>query len=293
MKDCIQRATTSEIRAFAAITTNLTEVARNKHNCFPVATAALGRTLTAAVLLAATLKTKEAITLKILGDGPVGDIVADAYANGQVRGYIQNGAVDLPLKNGKLDVAQAVGQGQISLTRFTTLKHPFTGTSKLVSGEIAEDVTHYLAVSEQTPSCVALGVLVNPDETVAAAGGFLVEALPNASEETISLLEKNVASINSVSELINTGLSTKDILDLVLKGFEINYHPETDTFFKCQCSRERILEMLISLGKQEVEEMIKDGQAEIICHFCNEKYNVSKEDLQEILNIILTKQVET
>ena len=282
MKDCIQRATTSEIRAFAAITTNLSEEARIKHNCLPVATAALGRTLTAAVLLAATLKTKEAVTLKILGDGPVGDVVADAYATGQVRGYIQNGLVDLPLRDGNLDVAGAVGQGQIALTRFTNLKHPFTGTSKLVSGEIAEDVTHYLAVSEQTPSCVALGVLVNTDFTVSVAGGFLVEALPNASEETISQLEKNVASICPISELIKNNYSTKNILDLILKGFEINYHPETDAFFKCQCSEERIFEMLISLGEKELEEMILEGQAEVVCHFCNEKYHISKEILQKI-----------
>ena len=281
--DHLIRATAQGIRAFAAVTTDLVEEARVRHNCYPVTAAALGRVMTGSLLLAANLKTEESLTVRFSGDGPAGDIVADAYADGTVRGYVKNPLVDLPLLNNKLDVGGAVGKGQVYVTRFTGLKQPFTGSTELVSGEIAEDLTSYLVKSEQTPSSVALGVLVQPDMKVSAAGGFLVQALPNVPEELLDILEKNLAELPPVSQMIQDGYDAKKIIQAVFAGLHINLYDEVPLEFKCQCSRERVQNMLISLGKEELTSLAEEGQAEIVCHFCMEKYHFQKAELKELL----------
>lgn len=289
MHDQLIRATAPGIRGFAAITTNLTEEARRRHDCFPVAAAALGRTMTGAVLMAANLKTAESLTVRISGDGPLKEIVADAYPDGSVRGYVRNPSVDLPLNNGKLAVGQAVGKGHIYVTRFVGLKQPFTGSAELVSGEIAEDITQYLTVSEQTPSSVALGVLIAPDTTVAAAGGFFIQALPGAEEEVLIKVEDNLRHIPPVSQMVYNGQDAKSILETVFAGLPTTIYPGTDLSFHCQCSRERVENMLVSLGAEELKQMIADGEAEVCCHFCSEKYRFDDQELTEILRGIETK----
>ena len=194
-------AVAEDVRVYAAVTTNLVNEASQRHGCGALASAALGRTMTGALLLAATLKEKECITVKFQGDGPLGSITADASAEGAVRGYVAHPEVELPLTNGKLSVGQGVGRGILSVTRFTGLREPFTGSCEIYSGEIAEDLTQYLFQSEQTPSSVGLGVLVEKDGSVRAAGGFIIQPLPNASEETLSRLEKNLSELRAVSAL--------------------------------------------------------------------------------------------
>ncbi len=289
MHDHLIRATAPGIRAFAAVTTTLVEEARRRHECFPVATAALGRTMTGALLMAANLKTAESLTVRISGDGPLGEIVADATPDGSVRGYVRNPFVDLPLHNGKLDVGQAVGGGHIHITRFVGLKQPFTGSAALVSGEIAEDITHYLTVSEQTPSSVALGVLIAPDTTTLAAGGFFIQALPDAEEDALIRIETNLRQIPSVSHMIHSGQDAKGILETVFSGLPTTFYDVLDLRFNCQCSRERVQNMLISLGADELKAMTAEGEAEICCHFCNEKYQFNATELAAILELLETR----
>ena len=284
MKNHLVKATANGIRIFAAVTTQLVDEASKRHSCYPLATAALGRAMTGALLLAANLKTKECITLKIQGDGPLGKIVADANADGIVRGYVDYPQVDLPLKDGKLDVGAGVGNGTIAVTRFTGLKQPFTGSAELVSGEIAEDITQYLMVSEQTPSSVGLGVLVSPDLNVLASGGFFIQALPNIEPEVIDQLENNLSQIEPVSKMIRDGMNAKEIINAIFKEMKVEFHTETELQFGCQCSRDKIEDVLISLGRQERESLIADGKAEVSCHFCGEKYQFSKADLEVVLN---------
>lgn len=291
MEDHIIKATTTGgVRAFAIVTTNLVEEARQRHDCYPVAIAGLGRTMTAALLLAANLKTDESITVRIAGNGPLGEIIADAHASGIVRGFVKNPHVDLPLRGIKLDVGTAVGSGQIYVTRFTNMKQPFTGSAELVSGEIAEDVTQYLFVSEQTPSSVALGVLVEPDLTVGAAGGFIIQALPNADDEVLRQIEKNIASLPPVSQLVSEGKDATGIINMIFAQLPVTLYDKTPVQFKCPCSHERIQDVLVSLGIEEINDIIvTDGQAEICCHFCGEKYQFDKKDLEEVILLITEK----
>lgn len=286
MHDHLIRATAPGIRAFAAVTTNLVEEARRRHDCFPIAAAALGRTMTGALLLAANLKTQESLTIRISGDGPLKEIVADASPDGSVRGYVRNPFVDLPLKQGKWDVGQAVGSGYIHVTRFVGLKQPFTGSAALVSGEIAEDITQYLTVSEQTPSSVALGVLIAPDATVAAAGGFFIQALPGAEEDALIKLEDNLRQLPPTSQMVSEGKDAKGILEAVFAGLPTNFYTPMNLRFNCQCSRERVENMLVSLGTAEIKEMVAEGQAEVCCHFCAEKYQFNVQELKDILQHI-------
>jgi len=283
MEDHLIRAVAPGIRAFAAVTTNLVEEARRRHDCYPVATAALGRTMTAALLLAANLKNDESITIRVAGDGPLGQIIADSSANGTVRGYVHHPHVDLPLNNGKLNVGQAVGKGEIYVTRFTGLKQPFTGSAALVSGEIAEDVTNYLFVSEQTPSSVALGVLVDPSLAVLAAGGFMIQAMPDAEDGLLAKLEANLANLPPVTTLLTQGLDAAGILKRVFEGMELKFYEPMPVSFACRCSRQRVVDMLVSLGAEEVANMLAEGKAEVRCNFCNESYEFSAEELNEIL----------
>jgi molecular chaperone Hsp33 len=285
MEDHLITATAGNgIRIYAAVTTNLVDEARRRHGCFPVASAALGRTLTAALLLAANLKTAELLTVRIAGDGPLGEIIADTTAQGTVRGMVGEPQLDLPLNAvGKLDVGRAVGQGNLSVTRFTNMKHPFTGTCALVSGEIAEDITQYLSVSEQTPSSVGLGVLVEPDYSVSAAGGFILQVLPDADSADIDRVEANLAQITSPSALIFDNQSAKMLIEAACKGLEIRYLDRQLLRFQCTCSREKVEKALISLGVTELSELVEVGQAELVCHYCREKHQFSRADLVQLL----------
>jgi molecular chaperone Hsp33 len=283
MQDYLVRGTAEGFRAFTAITTNLTDEARRRHDCFPVASAALGRTMTAAILLAADLKTEESVTIRITGSGPLQEIIADARAGGKVRGYVKNPRVDLPLKGIKLDVGTAVGKGHVYVTRFTGLKQPFTGSTALVSGEIAEDITNYLLVSEQTPSSVSLGVLVEPDMSVSAAGGFMVQALPGADKRALDIVEKNISVMPPVSHMIKDGTSAHDMMNLIFAGLAKTVYEPMELRFHCPCSRERVSNMLISLGREELSDMAAEGRAEVCCHFCGKKYNFTRTDLEGLL----------
>ncbi|MDR7865640.1 MAG: Hsp33 family molecular chaperone HslO [Sporomusaceae bacterium] len=283
MTDHLVKATVPGVRAFAAVTTELAEEARRRHDCFPVAAAALGRTMTAALLLAANLKTDEYLTIRIAGDGPLGGVIADAHALGTVRGYVQNPHVELPVVGRKLPVGQAVGQGHIHVTRFTGMKQPFTGTAELVSGEIGDDVANYLLVSEQTPSTVALGVLINTDYSVGAAGGIIVQALPGAEDEVLAKVEANLTALPPVSELVRGGADAASMLLKVFAGLEATVFESARLAFSCQCSTERVEAMLVSLGREELADMAREGKAEVRCHFCGEKYDVAGERLNELL----------
>lgn len=284
MKDHLVKATADGVRIFAAVTTNLVGEAVKRHDCYPTAAAALGRTMTGALLFAANLKNDEAVTITIQGDGPLGKIVADAVPEGYTRGYVDNPHVDIPLNGkGKIDVASGVGRnGLVTVTRFTGLKQNITGSAELVTGEIAEDLTNYLYVSEQTPSSIGLGVLVDTDLTVKAAGGFFVQPLPNASDEVLDKLEANLKNINSVTDLVASNLDANKIIAKVCAGLNIKYLKTTYLKFRCHCNRERIEDMLMSLGEDDLQSLIDDGQAEVSCQFCGEKYQFTAEELKSL-----------
>ena len=286
MQDHLVKAISDGVRVYAAVTTNLVNEAIERHNCYPVASAALGRTMTGALLLAANLKNKECLTIKFKGDGPLGSVVADATPEGFVRGYIEHPQVNLPLNaKGKLDVGGGVGAGIVSVTRFTGLKDPITGSCEIVTGEIAEDITNYLFISEQTPSSVGLGVLVGKDLKAIAAGGFIIQPLPDATDETITKLENNLKKIRPVSTMVHDGLDAKGIIAELLQGFKIEYLTTTDLAFKCQCSRSRIESMLMTLNEHDLQSLIDDGHAEVCCHFCGKKYQFSEEELTALLHV--------
>lgn len=287
MSDYLVKAITNGVRVYAAVTTDLVNEAIRRHDCYPVASAALGRTMTGALLMAANLKNNEAITVSFRGDGPLGTVTADASADGYVRGYVGDPHVDLPLNaQGKLDVGGGIGQGLVTITRFTGLREPVSGSCEIVTGEVAEDLTQYLYVSEQTPSCVGLGVLVGNDLKAIAAGGFIIQPMPDATDEVISKLEENLKNLRSVTSMIKDGLSPKEIVEKIMAGFEMEFLSTTELKFKCQCSRQRIEDMLIALNVHDLEELVADGKAEICCHFCGEKYNFNKEELEHILKIV-------
>lgn len=272
-----------KVRLFAALSTSLAEELRVRHDTLPTATAALGRAATAGAIMGAMLKGREKLTLQIKGDGPIGQIVVDANTEGEVRGYVDNPHVHLPLtKAGKLDVAGAVGRkGMIYVTKDLGLKEPYRGTSPIVSGELAEDFTYYLGTSEQTPSAVALGVLVNPDHSVRAAGGFIIQLLPGLGSEEIAVIERKLAVLDPVTTLIEQGTGVEDILH----GFfdSVRVFDRLPLQFRCTCSRDRVEKTLISLGKEEMEAMINEtGRAEVICHFCNELYMLEKPELEHL-----------
>ncbi len=286
MSDHIVRALAPGIRVVAAITTELCEAARQRHSCSPVATAALGRTMTAALLMSETIKGDECLTIRVSGDGPLGDVVADTPIRHGVRGYVRNPQVDLPpTDNGKLAVGDGVGKGMLHVTRFSPQRETFTGTVALISGEIAEDVTKYLLESEQTPSTVGLGVLVDPDGSVSGAAGFLVQAMPDVTEEVLSAIELNLSLVASPSQLANEGLSAAEIVQLLLVGIEsvTLFEPEP-ILFQCTCSREKVGSILTGLGQAELASMVEEGMAEIHCNFCNEAYQFDRCELEELQN---------
>lgn len=286
MSDKLVKAITKGVRVYAAVTTDLVNEAIRRHDCYPVAAAALGRTMTGALLLAANLKNKEALTVNIRGDGPLKNITADAVPEGFVRGYVANPHVELPLNDkGKLDVGGGVGQGLVTVTRFTGLREPMRGSSEIVTGEIAEDLTNYLYVSEQTPSSIGLGVLVDTDLSVKAAGGFIIQPMPDADEETIGRLEENLQKLRPVTTMIDEGKDAREIILEIMNGFEMEFLTTTDLAFRCQCSKERLEDVLLNLNHDDMESLIADGQAEVCCHFCGEKYHFTREELQHLLKL--------
>lgn len=287
MEDYIIRATAAgaQIRAFAATTRNLVEEARQRHNTSPVATAALGRLMTAGAMMGTTMKSeKDVMTLRIEGDGPIGGITVTSKANADVKGMVVNPMVLIHAKpNGKLDVSGAVGQGTLTVIKDIGLKDPYSGQIDLVSGEIAEDITYYYATSEQVPSIVALGVLMNKENTVRQAGGFMIQLMPFADEETIVFLENKLKTMKSVTTYLDADMSPEDILNHILGEVGVEILDKIPTRFHCDCSRERTEKLLISIGKAEIDDMIaKDEGAEIVCHFCNEHYHFTTEELKQI-----------
>lgn len=287
MNDYIVRATAAngQIRAFAATTRDLTEYARNAHNTSPVVTAALGRTMTAAVMMGTMMKgDRDLLTVKIQGDGPIGSITVTADSHCHVKGYAQNPTVLIPANAiGKLDVAGAIGKGVLSVIKDIGLKDPYVGQTDLISGEIAEDLTYYFAVSEQTPSSVGLGVLMNKDNTVAQAGGFIIQLMPFTSDEIIEKLEENIKNLPSVTTMLSEGKTPEQILETVLAGFDVTFHETVDAGFVCDCSAERVERSLCSLGDEDVADIIADGKPiEVKCQFCNKAYNYTVDELIEM-----------
>ena len=288
MSDYIIRATAAEgqIRAFAATTRELTEYARQAHNTSPVATAALGRLLTAGAMMGVMMKgANDLLTIKIEGDGPIGGLTVTADSKGDVKGYAYHPEVMLPPnEKGKLDVGGALGIGVLSVIKDIGLKEPYVGQTILVTSEIAEDLTYYFATSEQTPSSVALGVLMNKDNTVRQAGGFILQLLPGASEEVISTLETRLKEITSITSLLDAGNTPEMILEHILGDFGLEILDKMPAQFACNCSRERIEKALISIGKKELQEMINEGKTiEMNCHFCNKHYPVTVDELKGLL----------
>jgi molecular chaperone Hsp33 len=273
------------VRGFAALTTNLVQELQRRHVTFPVASAALGRTATMASLLSLTIKDKkERITLQVDGDGPLGKIVAETDGESIIRGYVDNPDVLIPLKpNGKLDVSGAVGKGSLYVTRDLGLGNPYQGASPIVSGELAEDFTYYFTSSEQTPSSVGLGVLVNRDK-ILTAGGYMIQLLPNAPETVIDQLEERIGTITSITDILAKGTTPEQLLQQIM-GADTRFLEKKETSFGCNCSRDKVKNMLISLGPEELKSIVEDvGEAEVVCHFCNEKYQFYKEELLEIIS---------
>ena len=289
MADYIVNAITSNgaIRVVAADTTQLCNRAQQIHKMSPTAAAALGRTLTAAAIMGSMLKSADdSLTIQLNGGGPIGRVVAVGDGNANVKGYVDNPLVDLPLNaNGKLDVGGAIGRdGMLGIIRDLGLKEPYVGQVPLVNGEVAEDLTQYYATSEQLPTAVALGVLVDVDYSIKAAGGFILQVLPGAYDEDIDKVEKTVASISSVTAMLSEGKKPEDIVEQLLNGYEIEYFDNVPTKYECDCSRDRTDRALISLGKEELSKIIdEDGKAQITCHFCDNIYEYTKEDLEALM----------
>ena len=276
------------IKAMAIQAKGIVERAREIHKTLPVATAALGRTLMAASMMGQQIKEKDgSVTLRINGGGPLGSILAVSDSDGNVRGYVQNGQVELPLKGpAKLDVGTAVGtNGSLTVIKDLKLKEPYVGTIPLVSGEIAEDITAYFAESEQIPTACALGVLVDKDLSVAVAGGYLIQLLPGATDEDIDKIEAGVRRVGSVSHALSRGLDAQGLLEEVLSDFQLEVLETHPVEYRCSCSRERVSRALISMGREELSSLIAEqGQADLSCQFCDKVYHFSKEELEGLLS---------
>ncbi len=272
-------------RLFVCESTALVEKARKAHDTTPVVTAALGRLLTATAMMSTMMKgEKDVLTLQIKGDGPIGSITTTGKATGIVKGYASNPSVDIPLKRkGKLDVAGAVGAGSLYVIKDLGLKEPYNGSVELVSSEIAEDLTYYFTASEQTPSSVGLGVLVDTDLSVKVAGGFILQVMPSCTEEALTQLEKNISCLSSVTDILKTD-GLEGLVNILTSEFEIEYLDEIHPDFICDCSKEKVEKALITIGKKELEKIAEEeDEIEMSCHFCNKKYYFSKADLENII----------
>lgn len=285
--DYIVRATAAnaQIRAFACTTKEIVETARLAHDTSPVMTAALGRLLTAGAMMGIMLKgEKDLLTLQIRGDGPGKGLVVTADANGNVKGYPLVPDVILPANAiGKLDVSGALGAGYLNIIKDLGLKDPYVGQVQLQTGEIAEDLTYYFATSEQVPSSVGLGVLMERNNTVKQAGGFIIQLMPFTEEDVITRLERNLSNVASVTSMLEEGKTPEGILETILEGFDIEFMENAQTQFACNCSKSRVEKALISIGKAEIKEMIEENKPiEVKCHFCNKGYEFTVDDLETI-----------
>lgn len=283
--DFIKRYTTKEgVRLAVAVTTATVEEARQRHDLWPVATAALGRSMTGALLMAGDFKNHENVSLSIQGNGPLGVIHVDAFSDSTVRGYVDNPHVDVPLKRaGKLDVGAAVGnQGEVKVTRFTQMAQDYTSSSPIQSGEIAEDLAYYLYTSEQIPATISLGVLVNTDNKTQVAGGFLVQALPDATDEALAQVEENINNLGPITQYLAGNPDGKGLAEHVLAGLSMQEVFEAPVAFKCTCSRDRFEEILMTLSDADKEHILEDPITETVCHYCNEKYTFPRQELKDL-----------
>lgn len=288
MKDYLVRATSKnqQIRAFACTTKDTVEYARAAHNTSPVITAGLGRLLSAGLMMGAMLKgDKDVLTLRVDGTGPAKGMLVTANSKGQIKGYAMEPQVMLPANAlGKLDVGGAIGEGRLQVIKDMGMKEPYVGQTNLVTGEIAEDLTYYFANSEQVPSAVGLGVLMNKENTVRQAGGFIIQLMPFAEEETIQILEENLKKISSVTEMLDSGKTPEGMLEEVMGDLGVEVLDQVDLSYQCDCSTERVEKALVSIGKKDLEEMIDAGEEiEVKCQFCDKKYNFSVEELKEMV----------
>ena len=288
MEDYLVRAIAAngQVSAFAAYTKNTVETARQAHNTSPVVTAGLGRLLTAGAMMGSMMKgDRDVLTIKAEGSGPVGHYLVTADSKGNVKGYAANPNVILPANAaGKLDVGGSLGVGLLTVIKDLGLKEPYTGTCELVSGEIAEDLTYYFASSEQTPSSVGLGVLMTKDNTVNVAGGFIIQLMPDATEETISIVEEKISTIKSVTSMLENGLDPEGIINLILGGLDPEILDKMPVRFHCNCSKERVSKALIAIGRKELDNIIADNEPiEVKCHFCNKAYNFTVDELKKLV----------
>lgn len=291
MSDYLVRALAfdGKVRAFSVRTTETVGEAQQRHDTWPTASAALGRSMTAGVMMGAMLKGDDKITVKVEGKGPIGAIIVDSNSKGEVRGYVSHPHTHFDLnEHGKLDVRRAVGtDGLLTIVKDLGMRDFFTGSVPIVSGELGEDFTYYFVASEQVPSSVGLGVLVNPDNTILAAGGFIIQLMPGIEDETISIIESKLSQMEPVSKLIAKGLSPEELLQEVLGAENVQLLDKMPVSFDCNCSKERFGTAILGLGEAEIQEIIDDeGHAEAQCHFCMEKYQFSQEDLESFIDEI-------
>lgn len=281
MEDTLTIATAEGVRIYAITTKNLVQEAADRHHTSHLATAALGRAMSGALMLAATMKDGERILLKLKGDGPMGEVVAEAQGT-SVRGYVGEPDVFMPLKNGKLDIGGALGQGTITLTRYLQNGESFTGHAELADGEIATDITNYLYMSEQTPSSVALGVLVDKDGKVLAAGGHFIQAMPGCDEEVLEKLGNNVAVTPYVTQLLELGYTPEKIIEVLARGLEFDIKESKPVKFSCGCSKDKILNMLAALSKDDIDYLTEQPDTEVHCQYCNKVYHFTSEELKQL-----------
>lgn len=287
MNDYIIRASAADgsIRAFAATTKEMVQHAREVHHTSPVASAALGRMLTAAAMMGSMLKgDKDLLTLQMRGIGPLKGVVVSGDSKSRVKGYVFNPNVDMPSKYpGKLDVSGAIGQGYMSVIRDVGLKEPYVGRIQLVSGEVAEDLTYYYAQSEQIPTAIGLGVLVETDTSIRQAGGFIIQLMPEASDEVISMLEARLNAVPYMTDLLDMGHTPEDILSIILEGMDMKILDKFPTEFYCNCTKDRVSKALISIGREELVKMItEDKKANMHCHFCGKEYDFTEDELKTL-----------
>lgn len=288
MTDYMIRATAADaqIRAFSVTSRDLVETARNRHDLSPVVTAALGRLMSGALMMGGMLKgEKDILTLQVNGNGPVGGLTVTADSQGNVKGYARNPKAMMPPNaNGKLDVGGVIGNGYLTVIKDMGMKEPYSSQVALQSGEIGDDLTYYFAASEQVPSCVALGILMERNNTVKQAGGFIIQLMPFAGEDVIKKLEEKIAGLASVTSMLDAGDTPEQILERVLGDMGLEVMEKTPVQFKCNCTKERVEKVLVSLGRKELEEMIAEGEeVKLHCHFCNKDYGFEVDELKRIV----------